>query len=173
MKNFKIGKVILFGILAILIIGSIVAYFNFNNNSSSTYTITFDTDGGSPIASVKAKKDEIINLRLTIKEGFVFDGWVDEDGNKVSNEYVVTRDAKLKATWVTESLEIITVKFDSNGGSKVNDIFVLKGNTLKLPKNPTRDGYTFKVWVDKNDVPVYDDALLSEDTILKAVWEKN
>ena len=79
----------------------------------------------------------------------------------------------MKATWVTESLEIITVKFDSNGGSKVNDIFVLKGNTLKLPKSPTRDGYTFKVWVDKNDVPIYDDALLSEDTILKAIWEKN
>ena len=79
----------------------------------------------------------------------------------------------MKAIWVTESLEIITVKFDSNGGSKVNDIFVLKGNTLKLPKNPTRDGYTFKVWVDKNDVPIYDDALLSEDTILKAIWEKN
>ena len=151
----------------------IVAYFNFNNNSSSTYTITFDSDGGSPIASVKANKAEIINLRSTIKEGFVFDGWVDENGNKVSNEYVVTRDAKLKAIWVTESLEIITVKFDSNGGSKVNDIFVLKGNTLKLPKNPTRDGYTFKVWVDKNDVPIYDDALLSEDTILKAIWEKN
>ena len=172
MKKIK-GKVILFGILFILVIGFIVAYFNFNNNSSSTYTVTFDSDGGSPIASVKANKDEIINLRSTIKEGFVFDGWVDEDGNKVSNEYVVTRDAKLKATWVTESLEIITVKFDSNGGSKVNDIFVLKGNTLKLPKNPTRDGYTFKVWVDKNDVPIYDDALLSEDTILKAVWEKN
>ena len=74
MKNFNIGKFILFGLLTILVIGFIVFYFSFNNNSDATYTITFDPDGGSPIASVKAKKDEIINLRLTIKEGFVFDG---------------------------------------------------------------------------------------------------
>ena len=33
MKNIK-GKVILFGILVILVIGFIVAYFNFNNNDN-------------------------------------------------------------------------------------------------------------------------------------------
>lgn len=51
-------------------------------------------------------------------------------------------------------------------------MIVVKGETLKLPQNPTKEGYKFKTWVDKNETPVYDEALLSEDTTLKAVWEK-
>ena len=51
-------------------------------------------------------------------------------------------------------------------------MIVVKGETLKLPQNPTKEGYKFKTWVDKNETPIYDEALLSEDTTLKAVWEK-
>ena len=51
-------------------------------------------------------------------------------------------------------------------------MIVVKGETLKLPQNPTKEGYKFKTWVDKNETPIYDEALLSEDTTLKAVWKK-
>ena len=51
-------------------------------------------------------------------------------------------------------------------------MIVVKGETLKLTQNPTKEWYKFKTWVDKNETPVYDEALLSEDTTLKAVWEK-
>ena len=69
-------------------------------------------------------------------------------------------------------VETITVTFDSKGGSNVDAITINKGTELTLPKNPTYKGYTFKGWVDVNDRPIYDKALLSEDTTLYAKWKK-
>ena len=69
--------------------------------------------------------------------------------------------------------ETFTVTFDSNGGSKVDSIKVECGKELSLPENPTKEGYTFLSWIDKNETPIYDKALLScEDITLKANWEK-
>ena len=65
------------------------------------------------------------------------------------------------------------VTFNSNGGSKVKSIVVECGKELSLPKNPTRSGYSFVSWVDKNGTPIYDKALLScDDITLKANWKK-
>ena len=69
-------------------------------------------------------------------------------------------------------VETITVTFDSKGGSNVDAITINKGTELTLPKDPTYKGYTFKGWVDVNDRPIYDKALLSEDTTLYAKWKK-
>ena len=42
--------------------------------------------------------------------------------------------------------ETLTVRFDSNGGSKIDSIKIKKGETLTEPLAPTRDGYTFVEW---------------------------
>ena len=68
--------------------------------------------------------------------------------------------------------EAITITFDTKGGSKINGITISKDTELTLPKEPTRDGYVFKGWVDKNETPIYNKVLLAEDTTLYAVWEK-
>ena len=68
--------------------------------------------------------------------------------------------------------EAITITFDTKGGSKINSITINKDTELTLPKDPTRNGYVFKGWVDKNETPIYNKVLLAEDTTLYAVWEK-
>ena len=68
--------------------------------------------------------------------------------------------------------EAITIAFDTRGGSKIDSITISKDTELTLPKEPTRDGYVFKGWVDKNETPIYNKILLAEDTTLYAVWEK-
>ena len=68
--------------------------------------------------------------------------------------------------------EAITISFDTKGGSIIDSITIGKDAELTLPKEPTRDGYTFKGWVDKNETPIYNKVLLIEDTTLYAVWEK-
>ena len=68
--------------------------------------------------------------------------------------------------------EVITITFDTKGGSIIDSITIGKDTELTLPKEPTRDGYVFKGWVDKNETPIYNKVLLAEDTILYAVWEK-
>lgn len=68
--------------------------------------------------------------------------------------------------------EAITITFDTKGGSIIDGITIGKDIELTLPKEPTQDGYVFKGWVDKNETPIYNKALLAEDTTLYAVWEK-
>ena len=68
--------------------------------------------------------------------------------------------------------EVITITFDTNGGSIIDSITIGKDTELTLPKDPMRDGYVFKGWVDKNETPIYNKALLAEDTTLYAIWEK-
>ena len=68
--------------------------------------------------------------------------------------------------------EAITITFDTKGGSIIDSITIGKDTELTLPKEPTQDGYVFKGWVDKNETPIYNKALLAEDTTLYAVWEK-
>ena len=171
MKKILENKKIVFGILGTLIVIAIVVGIILILGNKK-YTITFNTDGGNDIASITIKEKESITLPIAVKEGFIFNGWTDEDGKILPSEYVVTKDATLKAVWVSETADTITIKFDTDGGSKIDDMIVVKGETLKLPQNPTKEGYKFKTWVDKNETPIYDEALLLEDTALKAVWEK-
>ena len=68
--------------------------------------------------------------------------------------------------------EAITITFDTKGGSIIDSITIGKDTELTLPKDPTRNGYVFKGWFDKNETPIYNKVLLAEDTTLYAVWEK-
>ena len=172
MKKIFENKKLLFGLLGALVAIVIIIAVIVLTLGSKRYTISFNTDGGNSLESITAKEKEIITLPIAVKEGFIFNGWTDEDGKILPSEYVVTKDATLKAVWVSETADTITIKFDTDGGSKIDDMIVVKGETLKLPQNPTKEGYKFKTWVDKNETPIYDEALLSEDTTLKAVWEK-
>lgn len=67
-----------------------------------------------------------------------------------------------------------TVEFDSNGGTRVESQTVSKGETASKPKNPTREGYTFKGWyLDVETNEEYDfDSEVTEDIILTAKWTK-
>ena len=141
---------------------------------SNKYTITFDTDGGTSVSNITVEKDKEVELPLeTTKTGYKFNGWMDNTGRVVASTITVSENIALKASWISVDAETITVSFDSDGGTKVADLKVIKGETLKLPESPTKDGYTFRCWVDINEVPVYDDALLAEDTALKAIWERS
>lgn len=172
MKKIFENKKLLFGLLGTLVAIAIIIVVIILTLGSKKYTISFNTDGGNSLESITAKEKETITLPIAVKEGYIFNGWTNENGEIIPSIYVVTKDITLKATWVSESADTITIKFDTDGGSKIDDMIVVKGETLKLPQNPTKEGYKFKTWVDKNETPIYDEALLSEDTTLKAVWEK-
>ena len=172
MKKIFENKKLLFGLLGALVAIAIIIVVIILTLGSKKYTISFNTDGGNSLESITAKEKETITLPIAVKEGYIFNGWTNESGEIIPSIYVVTKDITLKATWISETADTITIKFDTNGGSKIDDMIVVKGETLKLPQNPTKEGYKFKTWVDKNETPIYDEALLSEDTTLKAVWEK-
>ena len=137
-------------------------------------TITFDTNGGSIIDSITIGKDTELTLpKDPMRDGYVFKGWVDKNETPIYNKALLAEDTTLYAVWEKDEISnTITITFDTKGGSKINSITINKDTELILPKDPTRDGYKFKSWVDKNETPIYNKVLFTEDTILYAAWEK-
>ena len=173
MKNKKTVIALISSIVLIVTIAIIAIVTMIIMKNNKKYTITFDTQGGNKIEAIEVKVNETLVLpKNPEKEGYIFLHWVDEEDKPVSNNFKVTKDMKLIAKWAEPTQELITISFDTDGGSKIEDIVLIKGEPLKLPENPIKNGYTFKNWVSKDEIPVYDDALLSEDIVLKAIWEK-
>ena len=140
--------------------------------TNNLIVISFNADGGSSVEDITIDKGSTIKLPVTTRAGYEFEGWY-YNGTKVGEDVEYDKNTVLTARWLREGAETFLVDFDSNGGSKVEPIRVECGKEIKLPKAPTRDGYSFVVWSDKNEVPILDGALLAcEDIILKATWTK-
>ena len=66
-----------------------------------------------------------------------------------------------------------TVKFDSNGGTIVENQTITKGEKATRPSDPIKEGYTFDGWyLDLNDASEYDfNSEVTKDITLEAKWE--
>lgn len=179
MKKKRLKKKALFiAILLFLLIIGLIAFFliNITNKPKKEQqveeyiTISFDSDGGKNIPSEKIKKGGKILLPECEKEGFTFIGWYDGK-DEVSNTTRYNEDTTLKAKW--EETKTFNVTFDSKGGSKVEPIVVSCGQKLGLPEEPTKSGYSFNGWKDKNEKEIIDGEVLAcEDITLTANWEQ-
>lgn len=67
------------------------------------------------------------------------------------------------------------VKFDTQGGSSINDQTPASGSAVAKPADPTREGYTFAGWyTDAACTKAYDFATaVTSDMTLYAKWTKN
>lgn len=181
LKTSKGRMILIASVVGVILVAIISGLLWFNNRK---FDVSFDENNGAKTKIVQVKYNKVINEK-SIKNkddlGESFIGWYEiievKDGKDVLAEKPfdfktkIVKNIKLKAVY-SEKVETITIKFDSKGGSKVDDIILNKGVELTLPKDPTYSGYTFKCWEDKNETPIYNNALLDEDTILYAKWEK-
>ena len=105
----------------------------------NSYTITFDTDGGSAVAPITQDYGTAIAAPANpTREGYTFMGWEPEIPTTMPAE-----DMTIKAQW---RINRYTVTFDTDGGSAVAPITQDYGTTITAPADPTREGYTFIGW---------------------------
>ena len=168
---------IIISVLVVLIVAGILCWLFFIKKDKEPeknvnyVTITFDVDGGSEVEAQKIEEGKTITLPLSTKEGYLLEGWYNGE-EKVSNDTTYSVDTTLKAKWLEEKKSFV-ISFDSKGGTDVDSITLECDKELTLPKAPTREGYNFGHWEDKNGTPILDQALLTCDNItLYAVWEK-
>ena len=137
-------------------------------DSSTEFTVTFNTDGGSAIEAVKVKENKTVKQPTQpTKEGFLFNEWT-LNGEVYDFNTPVTSDITLKATWRVND-NTVMVRFDSNGGSAVNSQKVATGGVAKKPNNPTKSCATFVEWQLDGVAYDFSKAVNSEIT-LKAKW---
>ena len=63
------------------------------------------------------------------------------------------------------------VVFDSNGGSRINNLKVKLNDTVSKPEDPTKKGYNFKYWALENTEYDFDSKVRSNIKLI-AIWEK-
>ena len=94
--------------------------------------------------------------------------------NKTKAFMIVTIFLVLSAIFVNVGCQrttTYTVTFDSNGGTKVKTQEVIENEKVEEPKEPTKEGYTFKGWYLNSKK--YDfDKKVTKDLKLKAKWIK-
>ena len=125
------------------------------------YTITFDTAGGSAVASITQDYGTPITAPADpTREGYTFTGW-DRDIPATMPAENMTVTAKWKVNQYT-------ITFDTNGGSEITPITQDYGTAITAPANPTREGYTFIGW-DKA-IPA---TMPAENMTITAKWKVN
>lgn len=139
------------------------------------YTVTFDTQGGTPVASQTVTENGTVTRPANpTRDGYTFKGWT-LDGQPYDFGTPVTGNLILTAVWEeNKAPQPIThkVTFDTNGGSAVDSQTVDDGATAVKPADPTRDGYTFNGWT--LDGEPYDFSQpVTGDITLEAQWEEN
>ena len=127
--------------------------------AANTYTITFDTAGGSEIAPITQDYGTVITApEAPTREGYTFIGWDKEIPTTMPAENMT-----VTAQW---EINQYTITFDTNGGSEIAPITQDYGTTITAPADPTREGYTFIGW--DREIPT---TMPAENITLKARWK--
>lgn len=127
--------------------------------AANTYTITFDTVGGSEIAPITQDYGTVITApEAPTREGYTFIGW-----DKEIPTTMPTENMTVTAQW---EINQYTITFDTNGGSEIAPITQDYGTAITAPADPTREGYTFMGW--DREIPK---TMPAENITLKARWK--
>ena len=127
----------------------------------NSYTITFDTAGGSEIAPITQDYGTAITAPADpTREGYTFIGWDMEIPTTMPTENIT-----VTAKWKVNSY---TITFDTAGGSEIAPITQDYGTQISAPADPTREGYTFIGW--DTEIPT---TMPAENMTITAKWKVN
>ena len=115
----------------------------------------------------KAKDNSTTTTTTTTKKNDTTSSTTKKTTTK-KNDTTNTTTTKKTTTNTTEAKKY-TVKFDSNGGSKVSSKEVTSGSKVSKPSNPTRTGYKFGGWTLNNKAYDFNSKVTSNITLV-AKW---
>ena len=128
------------------------------------YTVTFQSEGGSEVASQIRANTPAAQPDNPTKEGHTFIGWYNGE-SEWDFETPVTTGLILTAKWQVNQY---TITFKPENGGQ--DIVIKQdyGTAITAPANPTKTGYTFAGW-DKT-IPT---TMPAGDMTITARWTEN
>ncbi|MFU0522612.1 InlB B-repeat-containing protein [Gardnerella swidsinskii] len=149
--------------------------------------VSFNANGGTFIDG-KAEKSGAIRQGKSIKmlaaptrEDYQFLNWVDAAGKayKLGDMYTLNANTAFTAQWKQIRSTVTFKDGDKTQTVKVETGKAIDMDALKdqsMPKNPTKDGYTFKEWNTKADgkgTAFTGKTIVNSDTTVYAIFTKN
>ncbi len=142
-KVIKYSVIIFFFIF--LVAGSLYFYLK-----KDGYQVTFNSNGGSIIAPQKTGlKKNITKPSDPEKDGYIFLGWY-LDTELFDFTTPVTTNITLTAHWEQLREPTYTLRFDSLGGTPIEDVLITEGHLLSDIAYPSKEGYEFIAWMYHN-----------------------
>ncbi len=154
----------------------------------NTYTLHVEsTEGGTAFYADNASIEtgSIVEIEAQGTEGYRFIGWKSSNGGTFADA------SSLKTTFTmpkgdtvvtacfeqtggsTSGRDHCLVRFESNGGTKVDGKTVAKNGKISQPKEPIKEGYKFMGWyTDEKLTQTYDfSSVVIRDMTLYAMWQ--
>lgn len=165
-------KKLLILIASIVFVVAIILIIIFGNKKTITYNVSFDTNGGTLIETQIVEEGNKVSRPVNpLKEGYEFIEWTYLGETYDFNESV-SSDMTLKAKWeIKKETVTYTVKFNTDGGTIIENQTIKEGEKVVEPETPKKDGYIFKGWT-LNGKDFDFDETVNKDVELKAKWEK-
>jgi len=129
------------------------------------YTVTFNSDGGSAVASQKVDWNTSATLSTPTRDGYAFKGWFLPNGTQYTSQ-AIKENTTLTAKWERNRF---TVTFNSDGGSTVASQTINLNGTVDIV-TPIKTGYKFVGWY-MADGKKYENQPVTDDLTLTAHWE--
>lgn len=134
------------------------------------YIVIYDANGGiCEKSSDYGETGKSINLPVPTREGYVFNGWYNELGVKITS-LRITGNINLKAMWTSLPIKI-TYNADGGQSSEATQTYYA-GDTWKLPV-ATRNGYRFEGWYINDELLINGETIsFMEPVVATAKWTK-
>ena len=137
---------------------------------------TFDNTDAMQIISDQA----VVSLTEAESES-IYGEWIYYEGDITTGEEISTLGFMLSGGFTTASiddvtvrkLKMMTVSFESNGGSEVAPIETLEGQYIVAPVEPEKEGYIFDGWYSDTKLKnlfEFNETLINENIKLYAKW---
>ena len=116
------------------------------NIATSSYTVTFDSDGGTAVPSQTVAHNGFVTIPANpIKPGYNFVAWIDYSNSAYDFNDPVTSDLTLTALYIANTA-LHTVTFNSDGGTAVPSQNVVHNGLVTEPADPVKSGFDFVEW---------------------------
>jgi len=134
---------------------------------TETFTVSFDTDGGSEVLPQEIESGGFASMpEAPTRDGYTFLGWYKDNDKWDFAHYVVSENVTLKAKWQIN----YTATFDSNGGSPVASVTKISGSLIERPADPTLEGHSFLGWYIEDRLWSFETDKLESDVTITAKW---
>ena len=145
--------------------GSDSKEFTLSINEETKYSLTIDLNGGNGTTTGgEYLAGEVINIDAGTKSGYRFTDWTSSDGgtfadpSSASTTFTMPdRNVTVTANWKKKSsggsVFFWDLKFDTNGGSKIDTVTEWEYSTIDLDEYvPEKEGYKFVGWYADKDL---------------------
>ncbi len=166
-------KKLFYKISSVIMIVLLTVFLFVGCSNTNTYTVSFDSMGGTTIDSQTVKAGELVKKPSDPqKEGFTFVEWQLNDESYDFN-LPVSQDITLAAFYkIKEGTEIVSITLDYQNGQENKTVEIIKGGQLVEPLKPQKAGYKFVGWYINEEKFDFSTSI-SENITLTAKWNKN